>query len=142
MIGYVDVKTSPVYFYAQKTSHSLALNAAIPFDLLILNVGNAMNTSGIFVAPTPGKYFFSYSGLSYVGVLVRVVLQVKTATANWVRIGQAFGNVGPQTFSLKANLELAKGDQIRLLLLEGGILDDENHYTNFVGQLLEEDIIQ
>ena len=50
MIGYVDVKTSPVYFYAQKTSHSLALNAAIPFDLLILNVGNAMNTSGIFVA--------------------------------------------------------------------------------------------
>ncbi|EFX75552.1 hypothetical protein DAPPUDRAFT_107776 [Daphnia pulex] len=116
-------------------------NVYCDFTKPINGAGNAMNTSGIFVAPTPDKYFFSYSGLSYFGVLARVVLQVNTATANWVRIGQVFGNVGAQTFSLKANLELAKGDQIRLLLLEGGILDDENHYTNFVGQR-EEDIIQ
>ncbi|EFX75551.1 hypothetical protein DAPPUDRAFT_323209 [Daphnia pulex] len=141
-IGYVDVKTSPVYFYAQKTSNSVKINAVIPFDLLRLNVGNALNTSGIFVTPIPGKYFFSYSGISSRSALGRVELQVKTATANWSRIGQAFGSANLQTFSLQANLELAKGDQIRLLLVEGAILDDAKHYTNFVGQLLEEDIIQ
>ncbi|EFX75550.1 C1q and tumor necrosis factor-related protein-like protein 3 isoform b isoform 2 [Daphnia pulex] len=142
MIGYVDVKTSPVFFYAQKTSRFTTLNSVIPFDLLRLNLGNAMNTSGIFVTPTPGKYFFSYSGLSHANLLGRVELQMWTAATDWVKIGQAFGSVSVQTFSLQANLKLAKGDQIRLLLAEGGIEDDANHYTNFVGQLLEEDIIQ
>ncbi|EFX70893.1 hypothetical protein DAPPUDRAFT_256560 [Daphnia pulex] len=141
MIGYIDVKTSPVYFHAQKTLNSVKINAVIPFDLLRLNVGNAMSVTGIFVTPKPGKYFFSYSGVSSKSVLGRVELQVKTVTANWLRIGQAFGSANLQTFSLQANLYLAKGDQIRLLLAEGAIFDDAKHYTNFVGQLLEEDII-
>jgi hypothetical protein len=141
LIGYVDVKTSAVYFHAQKTSNSVKINANIQFNLLRLNVGNAMNTSGIFVAPTSGKYFVSFSGLSSRSVLGKVELQVTTATANWYRIGQAFGSANLQTFSLQADLELAKGDQIILLLVEGAILDDARHYTNFVGQLLEEDII-
>ncbi|EFX70895.1 hypothetical protein DAPPUDRAFT_256558 [Daphnia pulex] len=142
MIGYVDVQTSPVYFYAQKTSNFGTLNAAIPFDLLRLNVGNAMNTSGIFVAPKPGKYFFSYSGLSLNTALGGVELQVRTATVDWSRIGNAFGSVNFQTFSLQANLDLAKGDQIRLLLVEGTIHDTDLHFTNYVGHLLEEEIIQ
>jgi hypothetical protein len=141
MIGYVDVKTSPVYFYAQKTFPSGTINAVVPFDLLRLNVGNAMNTSGIFVAPKPGKYFFSYSGISFT-VVSRVELKVKNATANWLGIGHAFGTATSQTFSLQANLELAEGDQIRLRLVEGVIADDASHYTNFVGHLLEEVIIQ
>jgi hypothetical protein len=99
-----------------------------------------MNISGIFIAPKPGKYFFSYSGLSYRNVLKRVELQVKTEATDWVKIGQALSSDSFQTFSLQANFELAEGDQIRLLLAEGVVHDHELHFTNFVGQLLEEDI--
>jgi hypothetical protein len=114
----------------------------VPFDLLKLNVGNAMSVTGIFVAPKSGKYFLLYSGISDHNVNARVELQVKNATADWARIGQAYGHVTHQTFSLQSTLDLAKGDQIRLMLLEGKIHDNEFHYTNFIGQLLEEDIIQ
>jgi hypothetical protein len=50
MIGYIDVQTSPVYFHAQRSSGYPILKTVIPFDLLRLNLGNTMNTSGIFVA--------------------------------------------------------------------------------------------
>jgi hypothetical protein len=73
--------------------------------------------------------------------VARVKLQVKTDTADWSRVGQAWGEFGIQTFSLRSILELAKGNQIRLMLLEGAIRDHASHYTNFIGQLLEEDII-
>ncbi len=141
-MGYFDVKTSPVYFHAQRTSsYRMNLNAPIPFDLFRLNLGNAMNTSGIFVAPKPGKYLFAYSGISMHNANARVELQVKTDTKDWSRVGQAWGEHHAQTFSLQTTLELAKGNQIRLMLLEGAILDDASHFTNFIGQLLEEDII-
>lgn len=142
MIGYVDVKTSPVYFHAQRTSNYNTLNTAFPFDLLRLNIGNAMTTSGIFVAPKSGKYYFAYSGISDTATTGRVELQVKTETVDWKRLTQAYGHTVYQTFSLQATLELAKGNQIRLLVLEGTVHDHELHYTNFIGQLLEEDIIQ
>jgi hypothetical protein len=100
-----------------------------------------MSVTGIFVTPKPGKYLFIYSGIGEIHVVARVEMQLKTATVDWSRIGQAYGGITHQTFSLQANLELAKGDQIRLMLLKGAILDNGNHYTNFIGQLLEEEIL-
>ena len=39
------------------------MNTPIPFDVAVVNEGNAMNlTSGIFTAPRPGIYFFSFTG--------------------------------------------------------------------------------
>jgi hypothetical protein len=142
MIGFFDVKTSPVHFYVQRISSYRNLNTVIPFELLRLNVGNAISLSGIFVAPKPGKYFFSFSGISEGNAVARVELQVKTATADWSRIGAAWSALGHQTFSLQSTLELAKGNQIRIMLLEGAIHDDKNRiYTHFVGQLIEEEIL-
>ncbi len=142
MIGYFDVKTSPVYFHAQKSKSHTAGNTIVPFEILRLNVGNAMSTAGIFVVPKSGKYFFTYSGISEGGSHARVDLQVKTDTADWTRVGQAFGHQGHQTFSLQATLDLAKGNQIRLLLVDGQIHDIDSRYTSFVGQLLDEEIVQ
>ncbi len=82
---------------------------------------------------------------SLIQVLVRAVgsveLQLKTDTADRTKVGHAYGGTGHQTFSLQATLELAKGNQIRLMLLEGQMPDNESHYTNFVGHLLTEDIV-
>ena len=77
MIGYVDVKTSPVYFHAQKSESHTTPNTVVPFEILRLNIGNAMSTSGLFVAPKFGKYFFAYSGLSEGSSPARVELQLK-----------------------------------------------------------------
>ena len=143
MIGYFDVKTSPVYFHAQKTKSHTTVNTIVPFEILRLNVGNAMSTSGIFVAPKSGKYFFTYSGIcEHNNVNARVELQVKSDTVDWTRVGQGWGHGTAQTFSLQATLELAQGNQIRLMLLEGEIRDHSSHFTNFVGHLLLEDIIE
>jgi hypothetical protein len=137
VIGFFDVKTSPVHFYAQKTLSYWNLNTVIPFELRRLNVGNAMSLSGIFVAPKSGRYFFSFSGISDGNIFARVELQLKTETVDWSKVGAL-----KQTYSLQSTLELAKGNQIRLMLLEGAIHDDKNRiYTHFVGQLLEEEIL-
>nr|CAH0100531.1 unnamed protein product [Daphnia galeata] len=142
VIGFFDVKTLPVYFHAQKNKSHTTGNTAVPFEILRLNVGNAMNTSGVFVVPKSGKYFFAYSGLSEGGIHARVDLQVKTDAADWTKVGQAYGQAGYNTFSLQATLDLAKGNQIRLLLAEGQLHDNDNRYTSFVGQLLDEEIVQ
>ncbi len=92
------------------------------------------------MAPKSGKYLFVYSGISTDDSLARVEMQVKTETEDWSRIGQGWGEYKAETISIPSILELAKGNQIRLMLLEGAILDHAAHYTNFIGQLLEEDI--
>jgi hypothetical protein len=142
VIGFFDVKTSPVYFHAQKSKSHTTVNTLVTFEILRLNLGNAMNTSGIFVATKSGKYFFAYSGLSEGSRNARVDLQVKTETVDWTRVGQALGSAGHQTYSLQATIDLAKGNQIGLFLVNGQIHDNESHYTNFVGHLLTEDIVQ
>jgi hypothetical protein len=103
-----------------------------------------MSTSGLFVSPKSGKYFFAYSGISEHHSYARVELQVKTSeTANWTKVGQAHGQSGHETYTLQATFDLAEGNQIRLLLAEGQLHDTNiNQYTSFVGHILEEDIIQ
>ena len=64
-IGNVDVQSSPVIFYVQKSQSFSAQQTAIPFDIEVINIGNAMDiTSGVFTAPKNGIYFFSLSGLA------------------------------------------------------------------------------
>ena len=67
---------------------------------------------------------------------------MKTDAADWTKVGQALGQAGYNTFSLQATLDLAKGNQIRLLLVDGQIHDIDSRYTSFVGQLLDEEIVQ
>ena len=42
-IGYVDVKSSPVYFYVQRYAHFNTAKTPIPFDVEKLNVGGALD---------------------------------------------------------------------------------------------------
>ena len=136
------MKTSPVYFHAQRTINYANASTTLPFEILRLNLGGGMSTSGIFVAPKSGKYFFTCSGMSDVSSSVRVEMQVKNDTVDWSRvtIGNGVGNY--QGYSIQATMELAKGNQIRILLLDGIAHDNIFRYTNFIGQLIEEEIVE
>lgn len=121
------------------------IDTVIPFDNFIINEGNAMSNSGIFVAPKSGKYYFSFSSLSDDRINGRVDLQVKTETSDWFKVGQAFGESHYQTLTIQLTLHLNKDDQIRLMLREGVIHDESRKpygpFTHFLGWLIEEDLI-
>jgi hypothetical protein len=110
-----------------------------------MNVGNAIYSSGLFVAPKSGKYFFAFSGVSDRVDDVRVDFQMRTVTSNWIKIGQAYGQKIYQTLTLQYISQLGRGDQIRLML-KGGILHSHKPetpygpFTSFSGWLMEENI--
>ncbi len=108
-----------------------------------MNVGNAMSSSGLFVAPKSGKYFFAFSGLSDRASSARVEFQMKTGDdKNWIKIGHAYGQWNFNTLAIQNILQLGKGDQIRLILQEGS-LHSGTYYgpsTTFAGWIMEEDI--
>ncbi|XP_046640282.1 uncharacterized protein LOC124323313 [Daphnia pulicaria] len=137
-IGFADVKSSSAYFYVQRNTVYSTINSVIPFEITRTNVGNAINPStGIFIAPRPGKYFFGFSGVADVTQgtnAARVDLQL-----NGVKIAQGYSHTTLDTFALQSTLEL-KGDQIRLFLAAGAIVDGTGlQHTTFVGWLVEED---
>ena len=98
--------------------------------------------SGIFTAPKPGIYFFSFSGIgstkSYTGT--ELYLNGNFIGTGWA---ETESNYDHPTFTLQSTLQLNAGDQISLKLTSGGngYLDDHgSHYTHFTGWLLQEDL--
>ena len=64
---------------------------------------------------------------------------MKSATSDWFKIAQAYGQTTYGTLTLQSTLQLTKGDQIRLILTEGAI-NDSGPFAHFVGWILEEDL--
>ncbi len=124
----------------------------MPFDLAVVNEGNAMNlTSGKFTAPRPGIYFFSFTGVaSFPSSTSRVGLGV-SLYLNGGRIGLGYveeANTAANQFSpltLQSTLNLKKGDQVWITInwqTTGAYLyDNGNHFTHFTGWMLEEEIV-
>ena len=140
-VGVVDVKSSPVYFHVQGNETYNTAGTTIPFAIEQLTVGGGMNiTSGIFTTPKSGNYFFSFNGIkdlpaSYLSVDLYF---------NSNRVTTAIGaNVaGHSTVSLSSTVSLKTGDQISIRLSGGQLYDDSGaHYTNFIGMLLQEEIL-
>ncbi len=152
-IGYADVKSAPVHFYVQRNSDFDTENTPITFNLARVNEGNAMDlASGIFTAPRPGIYFFSFAGVAGLGSSSAVDFY-SFLYLNGIRIGVS--NVyednapvlqySPLTF--QSTLNLKKGDQVWVQFTYIGslylhcIADDGNHRTHFTGFMLEEEIV-
>lgn len=147
-LGYIDVKLSPTYFYVQRTAYFNTVNISIPFEIEVINIGGAMNlTSGIFTAPTPGLYFFTFSG--FVGTSnfdgsyfwMRLMMNDTEVSAGAVR------GDGYDTLALQSTLKLNTNDRVWLKiagLLSNALVYEYSTVRNihFTGQLLQEDIPQ
>jgi hypothetical protein len=154
-IGYADVKSTPVHFYVTRnssftTGNTLPTGTAIPFDLVRLNEGNAMDlTSGKFTAPRPGIYFFSFAGVAYLKSSDHVYF-VSYLILNGKIIGTSHvGETNVEQFSpltLQSTLNLKKGDRVWVQIYysnSSSLLVEYpgTHTTHFTGFMLDEEIV-
>jgi hypothetical protein len=146
------VKSTPVHFYVQRNSSFSTKSTPIPFDLARVNEGNAMDlTSGIFTAPRPGIYFFSFMGnadfpasTSWVGLGVSLYLNGNYI--GWGLVQEANTVAGQKSpLTLQLTLNLKSGDQVWLEISVPStgayLFDNANHYNHFTGFMLQEDIV-
>lgn len=140
------MKTKDVHFYVQrKSSYYAEGNRAIPFEIELLNLGGAMNsTSGVFTTPVPGTYFFAFSAVKEVCLDYLVV----SIQVNGIDHGRGYTeHYGPSiktksTVSLTSSLYLKAGDQVNMRVEYGCLLDEENyHHAHFTGWLVTEELV-
>ena len=147
-IGYVDVKSSPVYFDLQRFYDFSTTETPISFDYERLNVDGAVNsTSGKFTAPLDEIYSFSFTEVAYIPPVLKNVYLFVSMYLNGNPIGSGladgWGNSSGfqrESFSLQSTLDLQKGNQIWLeidIMPTGAFLRGNGH-THFSGSLLEE----
>jgi hypothetical protein len=95
-----------------------------------------------FTVPTNGIYFFSFNAVSWTN-------QTSSTTYNSNRIFLRVKSVGvaislaPTRWSnmpISATLNLKAGDRVEMFLVSGSIYDNGNHYTQFSGILLENEM--
>ncbi|XP_046456425.1 repetitive organellar protein-like isoform X2 [Daphnia pulex] len=160
-IGYADVKSAPVHFYVQRNSECYNQYTPITFNLARVNEGNAMNlASGIFTAPRPGIYFFSFTGVarlkfkssslifsasSHSRLSSRLYLNGNLIASSFVQeYNSATDQFSPLT--LQSTLSMKKGDRVWVAISYSGsysnfyLHDDGEHNTHFTGFMLEEEI--
>ncbi len=117
-------------------------------------------TSGIFTAPRPGIYFFSFTGLADFPISSSKVYLHVSLFLNWDPIGSGYVSESntveyqKSPLTLQSTLNLKKGDQVWVEIYDKGIqtwafLFDYNnsfdnnsfdHFTHFTGWMLEEEI--
>ncbi|KAK4011386.1 hypothetical protein OUZ56_020500 [Daphnia magna] len=145
-VGFVDIKSSPTFFYVRRKGRFDKLNTPIPFDHVMLNAGGAMNwATGIFTAPRTGKYFFSASGMAaYPKASSRLYLDINIyKNGHSIAIGGSdsySSHWTVESFTLQAISDLQKGDRIWLAIgaKAGSGYIYENGFFHFTGFLLEE----
>lgn len=140
-VGYIDIKSAPVYFFIEKDADHYTHDTPIPFEIEKKNIGNAIDIkTGVFIAPKPEIYYFAYSGIrdNWAGETM-IYLQVNE---EHVASGHGAGSIaeGGFTMSLHSTLRLKKDDNVPLVLTVGSF---NSYYssTQFTGWLVEEENI-
>ena len=113
----------PVHFYVQRSNLFTTTDTPIPFDLEVVNDGNAMDlASGIFTAPRTGINFFSFTGLadfqassSVFYLQVRLYFNGGRIGAGYVEEANTIANQNDQ-LTLQSTLNLEKGDQVWVVI--------------------------
>lgn len=126
MIGFNDVKLTPVHFYAQNAGNHSLLKATIPFDSNIrTNIGGAIDEeTGIFIAPRTGMYIFDF------------IFPEKGTAVVCTRLNGVMDHCLKQRANLafRFSKKLQKGNKIGIQLLEGWL----GPMAIFKGEMIEE----
>ena len=145
-MGLLDVKFSSIHFYVQKNIGFDEPNKVIPYEVELLNVGQAMNLkTGIFKAPVNGIYYFSFRAFHGAAAATLFAANTKVSlrlNGKIVTTGVS-STMGGYNFSLECTLKLKKGDKVDVLRKgkSGTLIDNSNEYlTHFSGHLIEEDL--
>ena len=144
-VGLLDVKSSSIHFYVQKNIGFDEPNKVIPYEVELLNVGQAMNLkTGIFKAPLNGIYYFSFRAFHGAAAATLFAANTKVSlrlNGKIVTTGVS-STMGGYTFSIECTLKLKKGDRVDVKKGASGALKDDSieHLTHFSGHLLEEDL--
>lgn len=146
VIGNVEVKTKDVHFYVQRKSKLENGWDNMPFETELVNLGGAMSlTSGVFIAPVPGTYFFAFSAVKYDNP-EHLTVSIQVNGKEYGRAHTEILSSGVQiksTVSLAASFFLKAGDKVNMRVEYGGsMLDDESHHhTHFTGWLVNEELM-
>jgi hypothetical protein len=104
--------------------------------------------SGIFTAPRPGIYFFSFAGVAR--LLSVDFFSSLYLNGDIIGVSQVQENKGPvdqlSPFSLQSTLNLKKGDRVWVAIgyfdpTYSFLWDNGFHFTHFTGFMLEEEIV-
>uniref|UniRef100_A0A3Q4G090 Cerebellin 18 n=1 Tax=Neolamprologus brichardi TaxID=32507 RepID=A0A3Q4G090_NEOBR len=116
-----------------------AIDLCFPFSSVLLNSGNGYNPSlGIFTAPFPGVYVFSFTTYSSVGENGRLYHKVqlmkngKRGASVWENNREDTEDSATQVVAL----EMQRGDQVYLDLMSGRKLCTNLQYNVFTGYIL------
>jgi len=136
----INKKEPAVYFNVQKNSSFATANAVIPFEVAVLNIGEAFSTTEhFFRAPKSGIYEFNAAGIKDAQQSnLRIALRLNGKPVTYVRADHVPEHWMLTPFFLHYIMKVKEGDRIDLFNVgeRSMLFDDQRKSTHFTGKLL------